>query len=70
MKGVQIDRSSEKITFEKASLIRVNVSIEQLRASELVLFIIWGLYAKSHAMIVRLTQFCLFSRKEIWELAI
>ena len=44
MKGVQIDNSSEKIIFKKASLIRVNVSIEQLRASELVLFIIWGLY--------------------------
>ena len=44
MKGIQIDHSSEKITFKNAGLTRVNVSIEQLRASELVLFIIWGLY--------------------------
>ena len=40
----KIDHSTEKTTFKKTSLIRVNVSIEQLRVSEIILFIIWGLY--------------------------
>ena len=40
----KIDHSTEKTTFKKISLIRVNVSIEQLRVSEIILFIIWGLY--------------------------
>ena len=53
MKEVQIDHCSEKITFKKASLVRVNVSIEQLRASELVLFVIWGL---CFAYMANLTQ--------------
>ena len=34
----------EKATFKKASLIRINMPIEQLRAWELILFIILGLY--------------------------